>query len=73
MKKRRPRINTNLVATSSLSKTKIDYARKNRKSSMSGNTVYMMQLFGEFKQISKDDFERLKKTGYCVVAKEKTV
>lgn len=60
--KKRPRINNNLVATTSDSETKLNYAKRNK----SRRVVYMMQIFGGLKQITKDEYERLKNAGYKV-------
>lgn len=58
----RPRINKDLVWTTSESETKISYCKKNRPKV----TKFAMGVFGRRKFISLDDYKRLKKAGYNV-------
>ena len=63
----RPRINKNLVSTTSESKTKKNFAKKNA----SRNIIFVMTTFGKQKEISYKDYLRLKNAGIEVDMIEK--
>jgi len=62
----RNRINKNLVGTSSDSETKKRYADKNK----TKRVIYLMSVYGVKKQITFDEYKRLKDAGITVEMKE---
>lgn len=62
----RNRINKNLVGTSSDSETKKRYADRNK----TKRVIYLMSVYGVKKQITFDEYKRLKDAGITVEMKE---
>ena len=58
----RKHINNNLVFTTSRSETKRNYAFKNKKS----NVKFIMTSFGKKKDITEEEYKKLKSIGYQV-------
>lgn len=68
----RPRINKDLVWTTSESETKINYAKKNKSETTKPKVVkFVITTFGKRKFISLEDYLRLKKAGIqCDIIEE---
>lgn len=68
----RPRINKDLVWTTSESETKINYAKQNKSENPKPKVVkFVITTFGKRKYISLQDYLRLKKAGIqCDIIEE---